>query len=49
MVSGRPEGSGLGLSISQSIINQHKGLIECQSKPGDTVFTLFIPLEDTHA
>jgi two-component system nitrogen regulation sensor histidine kinase GlnL len=49
MVSGRPEGSGLGLAISQSIINQHKGLIECQSKPGDTVFTLFIPLEDTHA
>ena len=49
MVSGRPEGSGLGLAISQSIINQHKGLIECQSKPGNTVFTLFIPLEDVHA
>lgn len=49
MVSGRPEGTGLGLAISQSIINQHKGLIECQSKPGHTVFTLYIPLEDTHA
>jgi two-component system nitrogen regulation sensor histidine kinase GlnL len=49
MVSGHPEGSGLGLSISQSIINQHQGLIECQSNPGHTVFTLFIPLEDTHA
>jgi two-component system nitrogen regulation sensor histidine kinase GlnL len=49
MVSGRPEGTGLGLAISQSIISQHQGLIECQSKPGHTVFTLYIPLEDTHA
>jgi two-component system nitrogen regulation sensor histidine kinase GlnL len=49
MVSGRPEGSGLGLAISQSIINQHKGLIECHSKPGNTTFTLYIPLEESHA
>ena len=45
MVSGRPEGTGLGLSISQSIINRHRGLIECSSEPGNTVFTLNIPLE----
>jgi two-component system nitrogen regulation sensor histidine kinase GlnL len=45
MVSGRPEGTGLGLSISQSIINQHQGLIEFVSEPGDTMFTLFIPLD----
>jgi len=45
MVSGRAEGSGLGLSISQSIVNQHKGLIACRSKPGRTCFTLYIPLE----
>lgn len=45
MVSGRPEGTGLGLSISQSIINRHRGLIECTSEPGNTVFTLNIPLE----
>ncbi len=45
MVSGKPEGTGLGLSISQSIINQHQGLIEFTSVPGDTVFTLFIPLD----
>lgn len=45
MVSGRADGTGLGLSISQSIITHHQGLIECNSAPGRTVFTLFIPLE----
>ncbi len=45
MVSGRAEGSGLGLSIAQSIINQHQGLIECETCPGETKFQLFIPLE----
>ncbi len=45
MVSGRAEGTGLGLSIAQSILNQHNGLIECRSEPGNTVFSLHIPLE----
>ncbi|MDY0005173.1 MAG: nitrogen regulation protein NR(II) [Spongiibacteraceae bacterium] len=45
MVSGRPDGTGLGLSISQSIINRHAGLIECHSRPGCTVFSIYIPLE----
>ncbi len=45
MVSGRSDGTGLGLSISQSIINRHNGLIECISQPGNTVFSLYIPLE----
>ena len=45
MVSGRPDGTGLGLSISQSIINRHNGLIECVSAPGNTLFSLYIPLE----
>lgn len=44
MISGRPDGTGLGLSIAQSIINQHGGLIECASRPGETVFTLLLPL-----
>jgi len=48
MVSGNPQGSGLGLSIAQSIINQHQGLIECNSEPGHTCFHLFIPLEQNH-
>ncbi|MCV6588021.1 MAG: nitrogen regulation protein NR(II) [Marinobacterium sp.] len=48
MVSGTAQGSGLGLSIAQSIINQHQGLIECTSEPGHTCFKLFIPLELNH-
>ena len=45
MVSGRPDGTGLGLAITQNIISQHQGLIECESHPGHTVFSIFLPLE----
>jgi two-component system nitrogen regulation sensor histidine kinase GlnL len=45
MVTGRAEGSGLGLSIAQSVINQHQGLIEVTSIPGETNFQILIPLE----
>ncbi|HEY8567546.1 nitrogen regulation protein NR(II) [Microbulbifer sp.] len=44
MISGRAEGSGLGLSISQHIINQHRGLIKCESRPGLTEFQIYLPL-----
>ncbi|WP_078084016.1 nitrogen regulation protein NR(II) [Microbulbifer mangrovi] len=44
MISGRAEGSGLGLSISQHIINQHRGLIKCESEPGQTEFQIYLPL-----
>lgn len=46
MVTGRPDGTGLGLSIAQSLINQHGGLIECASSPGNTAFTLLLPIEN---
>jgi len=46
MVTGRAEGTGLGLSIAQSIIHRQGGVIECQSRPGKTIFTLLIPLEE---
>lgn len=45
MVSGRAEGTGLGLSISQSIINQVNGIIEFDSEPGNTLFSIYLPLE----
>jgi two-component system nitrogen regulation sensor histidine kinase GlnL len=45
MVTSRPEGTGLGLPIAQSLISQHGGLIECESQPGRTVFTILLPLE----
>jgi len=44
MVSGSADGSGLGLSIAQSLANSHSGLIEFQSEPGHTVFTLLLPI-----
>jgi two-component system nitrogen regulation sensor histidine kinase GlnL len=47
MISGRPDGTGLGLSIAQNIVAQHGGLIECVSRPAETVFTLLLPLEKT--
>lgn len=45
MVTGRAEGTGLGLSIAQTLIAQHDGLLECNSKPGNTVFTILLPLK----
>ena len=48
MVTGRAEGTGLGLSIAQSLVNVHGGLIECASRPGETRFTILLPLEPLH-
>ncbi len=45
MVSGRAGGTGLGLPIAQELINQHGGLIECESRPGKTQFFVYLPLE----
>lgn len=45
MVTGRDDGTGLGLPIAQNILTQHGGIIECQSQPGKTIFSLIIPLE----
>jgi two-component system nitrogen regulation sensor histidine kinase GlnL len=47
MVTGRAEGTGLGLSIAQALVNQHNGMIECNSEPGNTVFSIFLPVELT--
>ncbi len=45
MISGRADGTGLGLAISQSIVAQHHGLVECESQPGRTQFSVYLPLE----
>ena len=48
LVTGRAKGTGLGLSIAQNIMHQHNGMIECQSVPGKTVFSLYLPWETDH-
>ncbi|ABM61991.1 nitrogen regulation protein NR(II) [Halorhodospira halophila] len=45
MVTSRPEGTGLGLPIAQSLVSRLGGLIECVSEPGRTVFTIWLPME----
>ncbi len=44
LVSGREGGSGLGLTLAQTFVQQHMGTIECESEPGRTVFKILIPL-----
>ncbi len=44
LVSGREGGSGLGLTLAQTFVQQHQGTIECESEPGKTKFKIVIPL-----
>lgn len=45
LVSGRPGGSGLGLSLVQSFVQQHHGMIDVESEPGRTCFTVLLPVQ----
>lgn len=44
LVSGRDSGTGLGLTLAQTFIQQHDGLIEVDSRPGRTDFRILLPL-----
>ncbi|MGN6315911.1 nitrogen regulation protein NR(II) [Trinickia sp.] len=44
LVSGREDGSGLGLTLAQTFVQQHDGLIEVESRPGHTEFQILLPL-----
>ena len=48
MISGRAGGTGLGLAITQTIIGQHQGVIECDSQPRKTCFSIFLPLDGAY-
>ena len=45
LVSGRPDGSGLGLALAREIASEHGGELRHGSRPGDTTFSLLLPLE----
>lgn len=47
LVSGREDGSGLGLTLAQAFISQHRGTIELDSQPGHTNFSVLLPIDDT--
>lgn len=44
LVSGREGGTGLGLTLAQTFVQQHGGVIECESQPGRTDFRVLLPL-----
>jgi len=46
LVTGRPNGTGLGLAVSQALVTGHGGLVEFESEPGRTVFTLLLPIAE---
>ena len=47
LVSGREGGSGLGLTLAQTFVAQHHGTITFESQPGNTTFTLLLPIDDS--
>lgn len=46
LVTSKLDGSGLGLSISQSLVGHHQGKIDVESWPGRTEFTILLPLDN---
>ncbi len=46
LVTGRANGTGLGLSLAQEFVLQHGGALEFDSRPGSTTFRILLPLEN---
>jgi two-component system nitrogen regulation sensor histidine kinase GlnL len=44
LVSGREGGTGLGLSLAQTFVQYHHGVVEFESRPGHTTFRILLPL-----
>jgi len=47
LVTGRRDGTGLGLALAQDLVRRQQGVIEYSSRPGCTVFTVLLPVERT--
>lgn len=48
-VTTKPSGTGLGLALVAKIIGDHGGIIECDSRPRQTVFRALMPAAESHA
>jgi two-component system, NtrC family, nitrogen regulation sensor histidine kinase GlnL len=48
LVTARAGGTGLGLAVAQDIATRHGGIIEFDSRPGRTVFSMLLPMENGH-
>lgn len=46
LVSGREGGTGLGLTLAQSLVQRHDGAIHVESQPGRTCFSIFLPIKE---
>jgi two-component system nitrogen regulation sensor histidine kinase GlnL len=47
MITDKPSGSGLGLSIAQTVLTQHHGSVQVESKPGKTKFLIHLPFKQS--
>ncbi|MFN3593995.1 MAG: ATP-binding protein, partial [Thiobacillaceae bacterium] len=47
LVSGREGGSGVGLTLAQSLIQRHAGVIHLTSEPGHTCFSIYLPVQES--
>ncbi len=45
LVTGRANGTGLGLAVAQDLVTRHGGIVEFESRPGRTLFSILLPLE----
>jgi len=46
LVTSRAAGTGLGLAVAQDLVRRHRGALEFESRPGHTVFSMLLPLEE---
>jgi two-component system, NtrC family, nitrogen regulation sensor histidine kinase GlnL len=45
LVSGRENGTGVGLTLAQSLVQRHEGTIHMVSEPGFTCFSIYLPIK----